>query len=288
MPLDLHAAKSPTGPLGKPIGLQIFTLRSRATSDFQGTLTALAEIGYREIEWAGNLMSMPAAYLRKLLAGSDLACPSIHFSMSELQENPEKGIRLARDLGAAYLVCSFPWTADDRFKGRMGSIASGLTLDDWKWNAEQLNRIGALAQKAGLRLGYHNHNIEFRSYDGVIAFDELLRLTDPSFVTFELDIAWVVTAGADPIRYLRDHASRVELLHVKDVRKDLKVMTEEVQPQTTEIGNGRIDWSSLFAAMDAKRIRHYFVEQENFERPELESVRISFDYLRRLGTQSKP
>jgi sugar phosphate isomerase/epimerase len=284
---DLHAAISKTGPLGKPVGLQLYTLGKTATDDIEGALRTLAQIGYREIEFAGGPPIRPAAELRKLLAANELTCPSIHASMMELQADAEAKVRLAGDLGASYLVCSFPWTADSRFKDPAKNIAGEITLDDWKWNAEQMNRIGKLAKQADIRFGYHNHNMEFRSYNGVVAFDEILRLTDPSLVTIELDIAWVVTGGADPQRYLREHASRIELLHVKEVRKDLKVMTEKLQAQTTELGNGKIDWPTLFAAMDAKRVRHYFVEQENFERPPLESARISFDYLQRLGSQAK-
>ncbi len=100
--------------------------------------------------------------------------------MADLQAGLQQRIDYAKALGTRYLVCAFPWTADSRFRNsRLFRIASGITLDDWKWNAEQLNKIGAVAAKAGLSCGYHNHNMEFRSYDGVVAYDELLRLTDP-------------------------------------------------------------------------------------------------------------
>ncbi|HEY8540017.1 MAG TPA: hypothetical protein VIL28_14205, partial [Steroidobacteraceae bacterium] len=70
--------------------------------------------------------------------------------------------------------------------------------------------------------------------------------------------------------------------HVKDVRKDLQVGANVLKPQTTELGNGRIDWPRVFRAMNPAHIRHYFVEQENFERDPLDSVRIDFEYLHRL------
>jgi sugar phosphate isomerase/epimerase len=165
------------------------------------------------------------------------------------------------------------------------SLASGITLDDWKWNAEQLNKIAAVAAKSGLRCGYHNHNLEFRSYDGVVAYDELLRLTDPALVTMEMDLAWVYTAGVDPVKYLKKHADRISLLHVKEVRKDMRTMVDRIQAQTTEVGSGKIDWKHTFKSMERERIAHYFVEQENFERPPLEAVKVSFDYLKALGTK---
>jgi sugar phosphate isomerase/epimerase len=87
------------------------------------------------------------------------------------------------------------------------------------------------------------------------------------------------------VKYLKKHADRISLLHVKEVRKDLRIMTDRVQAQTTEVGSGKIDWKHLFKSMDSGRIKHYFVEQENFERPPLEAVKVSFDYLKTLGTK---
>jgi sugar phosphate isomerase/epimerase len=272
------------GPLNRPIGLQLYTVRDEVAKDLPGTLKQVAAIGYREVELAGG-PQRPVAEMRRLLADNGLTCPSVHASMAELQTAADEKIEFVRELGAQNLVCAFPWTADSRFKSAGGQgIAAGITLDDWKWNAEQLNRIGERARKAGVRMGYHNHNMEFRSYDGVVGFDELLRLTDPGLVTIELDIAWVLTAGADPVHYLQKHADRISLLHVKEVRKDLQVVRDKLAAQTTEVGSGKIDWRGLFAAMDPQQIKHYFVEQENFERPPLEAVKISFDYLRNLKT----
>jgi sugar phosphate isomerase/epimerase len=277
-----HAAEAKSGPLGKPIGLQIYTVREAAAKDLPGTLRAVADIGYREIELAG-IPATSATDLRKILNDLGLAAPSMHASMADLQTGLQQRIDYAKALGTRYLVCSFPWTADSRFRNTALSIASGITLDDWKWNADQLNEIGAVAAKAGLSCGYHNHNMEFRSYDGVVAYDELLRLTDPKLVTMELDLAWVATAGVDPLKYLRKHADRISMLHVKEVRKDLRTTVDKLQSQTTEVGSGKIDWKQVFGAMDPARIRHYFVEQENFERAPLEAVRISFDYLRSIA-----
>jgi sugar phosphate isomerase/epimerase len=275
------------GPLNRPIGIQLYTVRDAVAKDLPGTLKQLAAIGYREVELAGG-PQRPVAEMRQLLADNGLTCPSVHANMLELQAAADEKIEFVRALGAQYLVCSFPWTADSRFKtGGTQGIAGGITLDDWKWNAEQLNRIGERARVAGVRMGYHNHNMEFRSYAGVVGFDELLRRTDPALVTIELDIAWVVTAGADPMHYLTKHADRVSLLHVKEVREDLQVMRDKLVAQTTEVGSGKIDWRRLFAAMDPKQIKHYFVEQENFERSPLEAAKISYDYLKTLKTSAE-
>ena len=276
-------AATTRGPLGRPIGLQVYTVKEAAAADLAGTLKIIADIGYSEIELAGQ-PSQPVAAFRKMLADTGLSVPSMHTNMDDLKTNAQKRIDYAREAGIQYLVCSFPSTADGRSIPN-ATLGASLTLDDWKWNAEQLNRVGELARKAGVRFGYHNHNIEFRNYDGVVAFDELLRRTDPSLVAIELDIGWVVTAGVDPIAYLKKYKERIALLHVKDVRKDLRTTTE-LQSQTTEVGSGKVDWKALFAAADPKHIKHYFVEQENFERSPLESIKMSFDYLSKLGVKS--
>lgn len=287
--MSLHtarAADAQLGPLGKPIGIQLYTVRDAVAKDLPGTLRKLADIGYREVELAG-IPAISAPDLRKILSDCGLTAPSMHASMVDLQSGLNERIDYATTLGTRYLVCSFPWTADSRFRDSPGkavvSLASGITLDDWKWNAEQLNKIGAVAAKSGLSCGYHNHNMEFRSYDGVVAYDELLRLTDPALVTMEMDLAWVYTAGVDPVKYLKKHGDRISLLHVKEVRKDLRTMVDRVQAQTTEVGSGKTDWKHVFKAMEPARIRHYFVEQENFDRAPLEAAKISFDYLRGLA-----
>lgn len=278
--LDAFAAKPRLGPLNKPVGLQLWTIRDDVAKDLPAALKAVSAIGYGEVEFAG-VPKQPAAEVRAMLQGNGLAAPSMHCGMADAQKDLQQRIDYAKAIGARYLVISFPSTADERFKDG-NALAAGMTLDDWKWNAEQLNRMGELTRKAGIACGYHNHNMEFRTYDGVVAYDELLRLTDAKLVTMQLDLGWVAAAGADPLRLLARHADRISSLHIKDVRKDAKTVVDRVDTQTTEIGNGRVDWPKLFAAMDPQRIHHYFVEQENFERAPLESAKLSFDYLSRL------
>jgi sugar phosphate isomerase/epimerase len=282
-----RAAQPKLGPLNRPIGIQLYTVRDAVAKDLAGTLQALSEIGYREVELAG-IPTVPAEQYRSLLKEHGLAAPSMHAGMGDLQTSLQQRIDYAAAIGARYLVVSFPWTADSRFsKGGGNALAAGITLDDWKWNAERLNRIGELTKKANIQCGYHNHNMEFRSYDSVVAYDELLRQTDPALVTMQMDIAWVVTAGADPLSYLTRHASRISSLHVKDVRKGAKIAADRIDSQTTEVGSGQVDWPKLFAAMKPEHIRHLFVEQENFDRPPLEAVKISFEYLSRLGDATR-
>jgi sugar phosphate isomerase/epimerase len=158
-----------------------------------------------------------------------------------------------------------------------------MTLDDWKWVAEQLNKIAEKAHRAGLRTGYHNHNLEFRTIDGVVAYDQLLQWTDPATVTFEMDIGWVVAAGVDPLAYFKKYPQRFSMLHIKDVKKGTPTKTDVVKTDTTEVGSGQINWRQLFDSLDNQNVTHYFVEQENFDMPIFDSIEKSWKYLNKLG-----
>ena len=149
-----------------------------------------------------------------------------------------------------------------------------LTLDEWRWNADEMNRIAETAAAAGLRCAYHNHAMEFVAYDGTVAFDELLKRTDASLVDIELDCAWVAGGGENPADYLKKIAERTTLLHIKDV-----IDADAEKIETTAVGSGVIDWRAVFEAVDPAQLAHYFVEQEHFRSTPLEAIRRSFDYL---------
>jgi sugar phosphate isomerase/epimerase len=189
------------------------------------------------------------------------------------------------------MICAFPWVADpSRFKSdsknpmaQILAFTNGLTLDDWKWNAEQFNKIGEQTQKAGIQFGYHNHDLEFRKFNGVMAYDEILRETEPKLVTLELDCGWMSVAGHDPAEYLRKYPTRYSMLHVKDERDLSKPTTSLTGASPTELGRGKIDYKRIFEAAKGGHITHYFVEQESFpDAPPFEAIKIDADYLRNL------
>jgi sugar phosphate isomerase/epimerase len=162
----------------------------------------------------------------------------------------------------------------------LGRLAGQLTADDWKATAGLLNAKGAVLNKAGLTMGYHNHNLEFAPVAGTTGLEILLKATDPALVQFETDVGWVVAGGGDPFALLKTHPGRFKQMHVKDVKATTKT-NYAFQQDPTEIGSGIIDWKRLLPAAYAAGIRDFFVEQEPpFERPRLEAARISVDYLK--------
>ena len=277
-------------PLGLPPCLQLYTLKDLVEKDFDGTLRQVAAIGYEEVE-LHSFLNRTAAAIRTSLDAAGLRCRSAHYPAMLLQTALEEQIAYAKALGLEYMICPFPAIPDPtRFKPASKSpedwaraIWSGMTLDDWKWNADLFNRVGEQTKKAGIQFGYHNHNMEFRQLDGVLVFDELLRRTDPDLVKVELDCGWVTAAGHDPAAYLRKYAGRIPLLHVKDVKRGAKPSTGPEAAPSGEVGRGAVDWRKVFSAAKEAGLKGYFVEQEPpFERSPLDAVKISYTYLHEL------
>ena len=195
--IKAYAAGAGTGPLGRPIGLQLYTVREAATKDLLGTLKQLAAIGYREVETAG-FYGKSGKELRTLLTDHGMTAPSAHSSMGEIQKGMQKLVDGAAEVGAKYFICAFPAHAAQRRDPERQDHRQRHHARRLEMERRAAEPLGEVAKKAGLQAGYHNHNMEFRSYDGVVAYDQLLKWTDPSLVTMELDLGWVVTAGADP------------------------------------------------------------------------------------------
>jgi sugar phosphate isomerase/epimerase len=275
-------------PLGLPIGVQLYTVKEELAKNFFLTLKRLAIIGYKEVETAGFL-DMKASDWKQALEQLRLRCPSAHCVKTDQSDDEIKRTAdFCKELGAEYMICAQPGLRDPKRResaGKPGGSNDGLmTLDDWKWNAERLNQIGALIQNAGLRFGYHNHNLEFTKYGDVVAYDELVRLTDPALVSFEMDCGWVVVAGYDPVAYLEKYHSRIQMLHVKDEKAGYKPSTGKDGAPTTEIGRGEVDWKRLFGAAKKAQVKHYFVEQEPpfDEMPPFDALQVSYNYLHDL------
>jgi sugar phosphate isomerase/epimerase len=117
--------------------------------------------------------------------------------------------------------------------------------------------------------------MEFRKIDAITGYQILLKDTDPHFVTMELDCGWAFAAGQNPAEMMRRYHGRISMLHLKDL-KPAPAGTEPDKRVSTEIGDGVVDFQQLFEAAKATGIRHYFVEQEDFDKPVFEALRTDY------------
>jgi sugar phosphate isomerase/epimerase len=258
-------------PLGLPVGLELYTVREELGKDFNGTLQKVAAIGYREVELF-SFFKFTAAQIRDSLKEGGLTCPAAHYVTPQLRSGLDEHIEYAKELGLSYMVCAFLQPQERK------------SLDDYRRLAEFFNKVGEQCHKADIQFGYHAHNFEYTTYDGVVAFDELLRLTDPNLFKIELDCYWMKRAGRDPVTYMKKYPGRFPLLHIKDMKPGRAPTTDLMRGSDafTEVGRGSIDWRSIFAAARESGITHYFVEQDKTDGPPLESARISYEYLHNL------
>jgi sugar phosphate isomerase/epimerase len=268
-----------------PLGLQLYSLRMLLPQDYAGTLKQIGSLGFREVESAGYY-DHTAAEVEQALRGAGLHLVCAHYSSDDLHQKLDEILAFNKQLGVSYVICAFPGFKNP---ARVKNIdpkerANAFTLEDWRWNAEQFNLIGAKVSAAGMKFGYHNHTMEFRKADGVIPYVELLRLTDPAKVTMEMDCGWVTVAGANPIDYLRKYPARISMLHVKDFKGITSASSVTNVPTVVELGQGSIDYRPILAeAAKAGVVKHCFVEQEGYNVPPMQGLKIDADYMHSLG-----
>ncbi len=271
-----HSLFAATPTLHVPLGLQLYSVRALLPKEYDGTLKEIGALGYREVEAAGYFNHTPAE-VKQAVAAAGLHLVSSHHSSDDLHKKLDEIIAFNKEVGVTYIVCSSPGFKDPSTP-KNPDRNHAFTLEDWRWNADQFNQFADKVIAAGMRFGYHNHTPEFHEVDGVVPYDELMRLTDPAKVTFEMDCGWVVVGGGNPINYLKKYPTRISMLHVKDFKPDT------TPPVPAELGTGHIDYAPIFAeAAKTGNIKHCFVEQEGFNMPPMQSLKVDADYMHRLG-----
>ena len=252
--LDFKAADIKTG-------LILYTVRNKMMKDPDGTLKAVAEIGYNWVEAANYSNSLfynqkPADF-RKKVESYGLKFLGSHCGVNAA--NIDKAIADAAEAGLKYLVLpSLPG-------------AWGKSLDGYKEAADFFNLAGEKCKSAGMKFGFHNHWNEFKKIEDQIPYDLLVTRTDPMLVTFELDLCWITAGEQSAVEYINKYPGRYELFHMKDMSADKKDAT---------MGEGTIDFKPIFALTKKAGMKYFFVEQDNCKtHTPLESAKISRDYL---------
>lgn len=216
------------------ISIQLYTLRSILETDLEGTLDALADIGYRKVELAGTY-GRSAAEFRKLLDARRIRATSTHVGIDGDINQAIADAKILGNLRSNVAWANFP------------------TIAEWEAFADRLEAAGKAYRRAGIGFGYHNHNQEFQTIDGVRPYDVLTSRTSRRNVSFEMDLYWVVTGGADPVREFYRIPGRVKQYHVKDRAPD---------GGFADLGEGTIDFRRIFRATRPLEVEEYIVEND--------------------------
>lgn len=257
-------------------GLALYTVRDDMAKDPVETLRAVKEIGYADIEAAGyengTYYGMTPKKFKETVATLNLSPLSTHQSSVTLK-NADEHFAAAKAVGFKYFVVPIPPMGMFTFDQKTMVMGMNGTVEDL---AKILNELGEKASGYGLQLLYHNHDFEFKpNEDGVVPIDYLLEHVNADYVNFEMDLFWVVKAGADPNAYFENHPGRFKIWHVKDMGAN---------GLFAPVGEGSIDFQKILSGKTQAGMEHYFVEQDmTFDKKPLEAIKISHDALKEIG-----
>ncbi|MFL5788371.1 MAG: sugar phosphate isomerase/epimerase family protein [Flavisolibacter sp.] len=243
-------AEYASGKVTMPLGFQTFPIRDLLSKDFAGTLKMMAGLGYRNVEMCSPsgyvdagfkaLVPLKAEETRHIIEDAGLVCPSCHFTFGELKNNLDDRIDYAKKLGMTQMVCSSFW------------LPKTATLQDYLKACDELNKIGEATKKAGLQMGYHNHEMEFAIIDNVLIYDAIMKELDGNLVKMQFQTE-VINLGYKASDYFKKYPGRFISSHLSDWTADKKQVP---------IGQGIIDWKEFFATAKTAGLHNYFVEMD--------------------------
>ena len=259
-------------PLGLPIGSQTYPHRAMIKDgNFAGLLKELKDLGVERIELCSALGYAEFAPLadakatRKIIADHGMKCESAHFNMRELRESQDKSIAWAKDIGITQMITAT----------LSGPVQNGTTtMDAVKKAADEYNKIGEVAAKAGIQQGLHNEGFELATVDGKRVYDVLFELLDPKLVKFQFQMS-TISSGLVGADYFTKYPGRFISMHLQDIDMNAPVPPPPPpdpaaggrgrggrggRPQKP-VGQGTIDWVKTFQAAKVGGVKNYFVEQ---------------------------
>jgi len=252
-------------PLGMPIGCQTWPVREIIAKDFPGTIKQLAAAGFQTIELCSpvgyadsgfaGLAKYKGAELRRILADAGVTCVSSHFEIEELRANQNDRLAWAKDLGLTQMLVP-------TLNG-----PKNPTMEDVKRAADEYNKMGERAAKAGIQQGLHNEEFELSMVHGKRTYDLLFSLLDAKLVKFQFQVS-TISRGYVAAEYFTRYPGRFISMHVQG----WNAQTKKIMP----VGQDSLDWTKIFSTAKIGGIKNYFVEMN------LEMMKASVPYLRTL------
>jgi sugar phosphate isomerase/epimerase len=252
-------------PLGLPIGCETYPVRDLIGKDFPGTIKMLAAAGFQRIELCSpvgysdsgfaSLAKYKGSEIKKIIGDLGVTCISSHFDINELRKDQAGRIAWAKELGLTQMLVP---SLDG---------PKNPTMDDVKKAAEEYNKMGEKAAKAGIQQGLHNEDFESSMVGGKRVYDVLFELLDPKLVKFQFQVS-EISHGYDAAEYFTKYPGRFISMHVQG----WSAKTKKIMP----VGEDTLDWKKIFTAAKTGGVKNYFVEME------LPMMKASVPYLRKL------
>jgi sugar phosphate isomerase/epimerase len=269
----IQAADAPAGTgdsFKGPLGIQLYSLRDQFKTDVPGSLAKVHAFGFHDVELAGTYGKSPEEFTA-LLKANHLRAVAGHFGYDRLEKDPEGVAKEAKALGLEY--AGVAWVPHE------GQITEQWVRD----TAKVFNKAGEVLAKHGIKFYYHNHGYEFVPHGDGTLFDLLAKETKPEWVSFEMDVMWVVYPGQDPVKLMEKYGNRWALMHIKDLKKGVETGALTGGTDTKNgvvIGTGQTDWPALLRASKKAGVKYYFIEDES--PTVLEQIPQSLKYLEQV------
>ncbi|WP_044174120.1 TIM barrel protein [Flectobacillus major] len=251
------------------IGVQLWSVREDISKDPKASLAKIAKMGYKNVEGFGysngKFFGLSASEYAKVLADNGLKMPSAHnmitskdYVNGQLSDSWKQMVEDAAKVGQKYSIV--PYMADeDRSQGKL--------------MAEIFNKAAEHCKTLNLKFGYHNHDFEFKSYNGETLYKTLMDNTEKHII-FEMDLYWAVLAGQKPGEWFKNYKGRFTHVHVKD--------HDPVKNVSVEVGEGDINFQEIFNQKAIGGIKYFIVELEAYKRTPMEGIEISLNNLKKL------
>ena len=268
------------------VGIQLYGVRDAMKADFEGTLKAIADMGYEYVEFAGYY-GKTAEEIKAILDELGLKCISVHQGLDFYNEDPDAAAEFLKTFGVKYSV--IPWYKKEELAG----------TENWDATVERFTKVAEVLKAHGMKLGYHNHDFEFETFEGKYLHDYIFDTIPADLIDPEFDTCWVHYAGLNPADKITEFAGRVEVVHLKDfvckrlaggptydlIDKDgkpIKTTREDNEFEFRPLGQGRQNFESILAACEKCGTEYVIVEQDKVYNgmTELEAAKLSRDYLK--------
>jgi sugar phosphate isomerase/epimerase len=245
-----------------PIALELYSVRKECAQDTEGTIKAVAKMGYQGVEFAG-FYGKDAKTLRKILDDCGLKCCGSHTPLPDLLgDKLPKTIEFNQTLGNKFLIV--PGLPKDRTASRQA----------WLDTAKLFNELSDKVAPQGMRVGYHNHTIEFKALDGELPWDTFFGNTKKE-VIMQFDTGNAMHGGGDATVFLKKYPGRAVTVHCKPF--------SHAKPDAL-IGEDELPWKDIFLLCETiGNTEWYIVEYERPSMPALEAVEKCLQAMKQMG-----
>ena len=262
-----------------PIGIELYSVRQALAEDLMGTVAKVAEIGYEVVEFYRPYFEWTPEYAKEVRTHMDnlgIKCLSTHNPPEAfMAENRAKAIELNGIIGSQSIIMASPPRGTIGRPGDDSGLPASGTVETWQKVANLLTEAQEAFAAAGIHAGYHNHQYEWRSFEGATAggprFPMDILATSAEGVTLQFDAGTCMEMERDPISWITSHPGRIRSVHCKDWAPGTE---EEEKGYRVLFGEGVTPWQDIFqAAENGGGVEFYLLEQEGSRFDEFETAR---------------